>query len=181
MENGITEYFIVAGYITVAEVILKEITKETWSECMNLALRLEQGGLIAPNSYRLHGCTAEPEFVQMGIHCGEDIVGYAMYGMDPDDGKYWIFRLMIDEQHQRHGYAKAALADIIQRLKALPDCDEVYVGYRPENRRAAAMYGGFNFVRTGQMLFGEFIACLNLKQEEAMEPVITQIDRIAAG
>ena len=139
----------------MSEVVLKEITKETWSECMNLALRLEQGGLIAPNSYRLSGCAVEPTFVQLGIHCGDDIVGYAMYGVDPDDGKYWIFRLMIDEKHQRKGYAKAALAGIIQRLKELPDCTEVYIGYRPENFIAAAMYGGFNFVRTGQMLCGE--------------------------
>lgn len=165
----------------MAEVILKEITKETWSECMNLALRLEQGGLVAPNSYLLPESKAEPTFVQLGIHYGEDIVGYAMYGVDPDDGKYWIFRMMIDEKHQRRGFAKAALAGIIQRLKALPDCNEIYVGYRPENFAAAAMYGGFNFVRTGQMLCGEFIARLDLHHEEAMEPVMAQLERIAAG
>ncbi|MCX6345106.1 MAG: GNAT family N-acetyltransferase [Armatimonadetes bacterium] len=165
----------------MAEVILKEITKETWSECMNLALHLEQGGLVAPNSYRFQECKAVPTFVQVGIHCGKDIVGYAMYGVDPDDGKYWIFRLMIDEKYQRRGYAKAALAGIIQRLKALPDCNEIYVGYRPENHIAAVMYGGFNFVRTGQMLCGEFIARLDLKNEEVMEPTMAQIERMAAG
>lgn len=144
---------------------------------MNLQLRLEQGGLVAPNSYRLHASMAEPEFVQVGIYHDDEIVGYAMYGVDPDDGKYWIFRLMIDHAHQRNGYGRAALAEMIHRMRNIPGCDEIFVGYRPENFRAAGLYGEFNFGRTGQMLSGEFIARLDLKHAEAMEPA----ERVLAG
>jgi len=165
----------------MAEVILREITKESWAECINLTFRLEQGGLVAPNAYRFDEFKAEPTFVQVAIYSGDEMVGYAMYGIDPDDGKYWVFRLMIDERRQGRGLGKAALAKIIDKLRMLPDCKEIYVGYRPENYRAAAIYGGFNFARTGQMLCGEFIACLDLSREEALEPVIAVLEKRAAG
>lgn len=152
----------------MSEVVLREITKENWDECINLTFRLEQGGLVAPNSYRFLESKAEPTFVQVGIYSSDQMVGYAMYGIDPDDGKYWVFRLMIDEQHQGKGYGKNALAQIIDRLRMLPDCVEIFVGYRPENFRAASLYGGLNFARTGQMLCGEFIARLDLRREEAV-------------
>ena len=79
------------------------------------------------------------------------------------------------------GYGKAALARIIDRLRMLPDCQEIFVGYRPENYRAAALYGGFNFARTGQMLCGEFIAWLDLNHAEALEPVMAVLAMQAAG
>lgn len=167
--------------MSMADVVLKEVTKENWAECMNLTLRLEQGGLVAPNSYRFEEFKAEPTFVQVGIYCQDEIVGYAMYGVDPDDGKYWIFRLMIDEAHQGRGYGKAALAEIINRLRMMPDCDEIFVGYRPDNCRAASMYGGFNFARTGQMLCGEFIARLDLTKADALEPVLALLERSEAA
>jgi len=165
----------------MAEIVLREITKDNWTQCLNLTLRLEQGGLVAPNSYRFPEFRAEPTFVQVGIYCKDEMVGFAMYGIDPDDGKYWLFRLMIDERHQGQGYGKAALAKIIDRLRMLPDCDEIFVGYRPENHMAASLYGGFNFARTGEMLCGEFIARLDLNHKEAMEPVEKVLDSQAAN
>ncbi|MCL5104169.1 MAG: GNAT family N-acetyltransferase [Armatimonadetes bacterium] len=144
----------------MVEVTLREIDRDSWEECMNLTLRMEQGGLMAPNSYRTFEFKAEPTFVQVGIYNGDVMVGYAMYGIDPDDGKYWIFRLMIDMAHQGRGYGKAALREIIRTLSERSDCDEIYTGYRPENFVAAALYGSLNFARTGQMLCGEYIAKL---------------------
>lgn len=165
----------------MAEVILKEITKENWAECINLSLKLEQGGLVAPNSYRFEEFKAEPTFVQVGIYHKDVMVGYAMYGVDPDDGHYWIFRLMIDEAHQRKGFAKAGLALIIQRLRAMPDCDAIYVGYRPENFVASALYGSFNFARTGQMLCGEYICKLDATHEESLQPTMKMLESAAVA
>ncbi|MCE5314549.1 MAG: GNAT family N-acetyltransferase [Armatimonadota bacterium] len=147
----------------MVDIELKEVTRESWPEVMNLALKLEQGGLVAPNFYRVREFKAEPEFVQLAIFNGEEVVGFAMYGRDPDDGKYWIFRLMIDVDHQRQGFGKAALVKLIELMSKIPGCDEIYVGYRPENFVAHALHLSLGFQRTGQMLQGEYIAMLDLR------------------
>ncbi len=149
----------------MVDVELKEVTKESWPEVMNLAFKLEQGGLVAPNFYRVREFKAEPTFVQLAIFHEENVVGFAMYGLDPDDGKYWVYRLMIDVDQQRKGFGKAALIKLIDMMSELPDCDEIFVGYRPENFVAHALYMSAGFKRTGQMLQGEYIARLDLKEK----------------
>lgn len=146
----------------MAEVELKEIDRESWEECMRLVLRLEQGGLVAPHRYQGADFAAEPSFVQMGVYHEGEMVGYAMYGQDPDDGHWWIYRLMIDEEHQGRGFGKAALAAMLDTLKRNHGCTEVYMGYRPENHVAAALAWTMGFERTGQMLQGEYIVKLDL-------------------
>lgn len=148
----------------MVDVELKEVTKESWPEVMNLAFKLEQGGLVAPNFYRVREFKAEPTFVQLAIFHEENVVGFAMYGLDPDDGKYWVYRLMIDVDQQRKGFGKAALIALIDMMSKIPGCDEIFVGYRPENFVAHALYMSAGFKRTGQMLQGEYIARLDLKE-----------------
>ncbi len=149
----------------MAEVVLREIDKEIWQECMNLVLRLEQGGLVAPHRYNTPVFAAEPEFVQYGIYSEGEIVGYAMYGRDPDDGEYWLYRLMIDQAHQGRGLGKAALEKMIQVMHERTGCKRIYAGYRPENYVAASFLWTMGFERTGQMLQGEYVTCLNLDGE----------------
>lgn len=150
----------------MVDVELKEVTKESWPEVMNLAFKLEQGGLVAPNFYRVREFKAEPTFVQLAIFSEEIVVGFAMYGLDPDDGKYWIYRLMIDVDQQRKGFGKASLIKLIHMMSEIPGCDEIFVGYRPENFVAHALYMSSGFKRTGQMLQGEYIARLDLKEKQ---------------
>ncbi|MHB9037575.1 MAG: GNAT family N-acetyltransferase [Armatimonadota bacterium] len=153
----------------MVDVELKEVNRESWPEVMNLALKLEHGGLVAPNFYRVREFKAEPTFVQLAVYHGEEVVGFAMYGQDPDDGMYWIYRLMIDVDRQRCGFGKAALAKLIELMRQVHGCDEIFVGYRPENFVAHALYLSFGFRRTGQMLQGEYIARLDLKEPQILE------------
>ena len=68
------------------------------------------------------------------------MVGFLVYGKDPADGRYWLYRFMIDRRHQGKGYGKAALQKLIEHLRALPDCAAITVGYQPENLVAERLY-----------------------------------------
>ena len=37
------------------------------------------------------------------IYADDKMVGFTMFGLDEDDGKYYLGRLMIDEKHQGKG------------------------------------------------------------------------------
>lgn len=148
----------------MAVVTLKDVDKSNWEACLNLKLTTKQGGLVAPHMYTIAESEAEPSFVPLAVYNNGTVVGFAMYGLDPDDGKYWIYRLMIDVEHQGKGYGKAALKKLVCRLKELPDCDEIFAGYKPWNTVASGLFGEIGFQRTGEMLSGEFITRLDLKK-----------------
>ncbi len=148
----------------MVKVTLKDVDKDNWDACCNLKLSTKQGGLVAPHMYTIAESEAEPAFVPLAVYNNGTVVGFAMYGLDPDDGKYWIYRLMIDVEHQGKGYGKAALSELIKRLAALPDCDVIYAGYKPWNTVAAGLFGEMGFERTGEMLSGEFITKLDLQK-----------------
>lgn len=147
----------------MATVTLKDVDKDNWEACCELKLTTKQGGLVAPHMYTIAESEVEPAFVPLAIYANGTVVGFAMYGLDPDDGKYWIYRLMIDVTHQGKGYGKAALKELVKRLSQLPDCDEIFAGYKPWNNIASSLFGEEGFERTGEMLSGEFITRLDLK------------------
>jgi diamine N-acetyltransferase len=153
----------------LAEVILKDVDKTNWDACCDLKLTTKQGGLVAPHMYTISESEVEPQFVPLAVYADDHVVGFAMYGLDPDDGKYWIYRLMIDVDHQGKGYGKAALQELVKVMSKLPDVDEIFAGYKPWNIVAAALFGELGFHKTGEMLSGEFITRLDLKEPKDTE------------
>ena len=59
----------------------------------------------------------DPSFVPMAIYATDLLVGFLMYGVDPDDGEYWLITLLIDEKYQWNGYARPAIQELIWHLQ----------------------------------------------------------------
>lgn len=127
-----------------------------------MKLRTSQGGLVAPNLFSIAESKVEATFMPLAIYDNHTMVGFIMWGIDPDDGEYWIYRLMVDEKYQGKGFGKAAVVEVLKRLKEL-GAGRVYVGYKPQNVVAASLFASLGFERTGQMLQGEFIAKLEFE------------------
>ena len=149
---------------------LCDVTKENWRECVGLRLAPEQEGFVASNAYSLAESKFMPTFVPQAIYApaGTDgaaiVVGFAMYGYYPDGApplglRHWILRLMIDRDYQGRGYGTAALRAILARLEADPACDDVLIGYEPDNLVARALYARLGFVEQGTTPWGELYAC----------------------
>ena len=82
-----------------------------------------------------------------------------MYGLDADDGNYWIYRFMIDEKHQSRGYGKQALQLLMDELRSKEDrTGVVFISYNPENERAKQLYASIGFVEQGLADWGEMMA-----------------------
>ncbi|CAM4083653.1 spermidine acetyltransferase [Bacillus manliponensis] len=137
---------------------LREITLENWEECIELKATPEQSGFVASNLYSIAESKFQPTFVPLAIYHDDTMVGFVMYGLDPDDGNYWIYRLLIDAKHQRKGYGRAAISQVIELLKAKEDCHKVLIGYEPANSEAENLYTSLGFRKNGMILFGETIA-----------------------
>ncbi|MFQ3548943.1 MAG: GNAT family N-acetyltransferase [Armatimonadota bacterium] len=148
----------------MAKVTLHEVNKENWSKILDLSLKLDQGGIAVPQMFAVGDSDQEPTITAMVICDGDETIGFLMYGLDPDDGKYWIYRLLIDEDHQGKGYGRAAMEQVINHIKETTDVDEIKLGYRPDNIPAAHLSGSLGFVPTGEMFQGEIIASLKIER-----------------
>ena len=70
-----------------------------------------------------------------------------MYAKDPDDGVYYVNRLMIDEKHQGNGYGRRALAMIVDELRDA-GVETLDILHRPDNERAIKIYRSLGFELT---------------------------------
>ena len=73
------------------------------------------------------------------------MVGFVLYGVDVETGKWKIFRLMIDRAHQGKGYGRAVMEQVIKRLSAQPDCNEILIAYQTTNDTAQRLYESLGF------------------------------------
>lgn len=151
----------------IPTVTLCEITLDNWRACVRLKVRPDQEEMVAPNALSLAQAKYQTEMVPLGIYAGGRMVGFVMYGVDRDDGAYWIYRVMTDQRHQGKGYGRAGMQALLRRMRELPGCDDIFISYHSENSAAEALYVSLGFERTGQVIEGEVVARLPTKAKLA--------------
>jgi diamine N-acetyltransferase len=143
-------------------ITFRPINRFNWLECIALQVDDNQKTFVAPNLYSLAEAKVNPSFVPLAIYQDDVMVGFTMYGLDPDDGKYWIRRLMIDKKYQHKGYGKAAMLQVIDILKEKKDCHTITLGHNPQNHIADKLYENLGFRNTGDIIGGEIIKRLEV-------------------
>jgi diamine N-acetyltransferase len=150
-------------------ILLKEVTRDNFNECISLKTAEGQERFVAPNVRSIAESKVEPYLVPLAIYDDNMMVGFTLYGRDPEDGSYHIVRLMIDAKHQGKGYAKKAMRELIKQLGEMPECRQVFLSYVPDNQAAERLYLGLGFQKTGEVdEDGEIIMRLILKDESEM-------------
>lgn len=140
-------------------ISLKSIDQSNWEDCIQLKPKQEQEGFIASNLYSIAESKFLPHMKIKAIYCGEMLIGFAMYGIDSDDGNYWIYRFMIDEQFQGRGHGKSAMKLIIEDIQSRDDhTDVIWLGYQPDNEQARKLYASIGFEEEGIAPWGEMLA-----------------------
>ena len=136
----------------MAEIVLREITRENFRECVSLKLEPSQEALVAPNVESLAEAKVDPTLVPLAIYdraalgapLGDHgMVGFTMYG--PVAAVGFIKRLMIDKRFQRKGYGRAAMREVIRRLRLDPQVQLIGTRHRRENEAAANLYRNLGF------------------------------------
>lgn len=145
-------------------ISLHHINKANWEACISLKPKPEQQRHIASNVYSIAEAQFLDGFSSMAIYHEETMIGYTLYGIDPDDHHYWVYRLMIDERYQGNGYGFEAINKIIDQIRNSGDYTDVIVlGYSPENEPAKRLYLKAGFVEQGLAPWGEMIATYKLE------------------
>src|SRR6185437_16563933 len=100
---------------------LETITKDNWVKAISLRVREDQVNFVASNAVSLAQLNFLENFHAKGIYLGEEMIGFALYGLDEEDHEYWIYRMMIDQKHQGKGFGKEAIQLVINDIRKLKD------------------------------------------------------------
>ena len=135
----------------MAKVSLRPITPENLDECISLKVADHQTGFIASNVQSLAQAAVSTTYHPFGIYDADahyranpPMVGFVMYGISNARG--FILRLMIDEKFQKRGYGRAAMVEVIRKLKLHPEVERIATSHDRKNEAAARLYESLGFV-----------------------------------
>jgi diamine N-acetyltransferase len=149
-------------------VNLRPVDADSFYPVIKLKTRPEQKGFVADNVFSIAEAKVHSTFVPLAIYADQTLVGFTMYGFDPDVQERSIIRLMIDQAFQGQGYGRAATGEVIRRIrKEFPDCHELFLSLEPENKSAEGLYTSLGFQHTGRVEDGELVMRLALEQNLA--------------
>ncbi|WP_078555607.1 GNAT family N-acetyltransferase [Bacillus alkalicellulosilyticus] len=139
---------------------LKSIDKSNWEEAIQLSVKEDQQSFIASNLYSIAEVQFLDNFYTKGIYIDTKMIGFTMYGIDPDDHNYWIYRLMVDKDYQSKGIGVQAIHLIIEEIRGSNDTNIplIMIGYNPENLSAKFAYKKAGFIETQLSSWGEQLA-----------------------
>ena len=144
---------------------LREITQGNFRECIALSVADDQRDFVASNLYSLAEAKADGVSIPLAIYAGEVMVGFTMYRLDAERGTGHVDRLMVAKEHQHHGYGRAAMLGVINRLRNTPGCVQVVTSFVPTNTVADALYDSLGFRRTGEVHYGETVVALEFSEK----------------
>lgn len=138
---------------------LIDVTEKNWLDVIFLSTNGKVPNLceefVASNALSLVQAQFEPYWVTKAIEVDGQLVGFAMYGFEPDTQQYTVCRLMIDQKFQGKGYGRLAMKLIITELSKNDNCHEIYLSTEPHNRIGKNLYESLGFINTNQIVDDE--------------------------
>lgn len=131
-------------------VELKAITKDNFEDVISLKVSEHQQAFVSSTAHSLaqayvYRDTAFP----FAIYTDDTLVGFIMLGFYEEKKQYTLWKFLIDNKYQNHGYGKEALKMGIEYLITTFGAKEIYVGVSSENDIAKQLYSSVGFKQTG--------------------------------
>jgi len=136
-------------------ITLREVTGETVRTICNLRVAKDQEKFVAPNAVSIAEAYFTKEAWFRAIYADETPVGFVMLDENPEKGRYFLWRFMIDEKHQRKGYGRKALELVIQHVQTRLNAKELYLTYHEGEGSPYPFYRKRGFENTGNIECGE--------------------------
>lgn len=137
-------------------VSLREITSKNIEAVLALRVTEEQKEVYPrSNAYSIaegHYPADDDPVWMRAVYAGETPVGFLMTSEAPNLGEYFLWRLMIDAEHQGKGYGFRAVELLVERIKAAGNAKALLTSHLKNGGDAGAFYGKVGFAYTGEIL-----------------------------
>jgi diamine N-acetyltransferase len=159
----------------MARVELRDIVTEA-DRVAALGLRSASGQeqFVASVEQSLADAIEHPEACARywAVYDGDEAVGFTMISdnipretLDADPtlaGPYFLWRLLIDERHQRRGYGTATLDAVVAYVRGRPNGDALLTSAGQGEGSPQPFYERYGFLPTGEIMDDEVVLRLEL-------------------
>jgi diamine N-acetyltransferase len=140
------------------DVTLREITDENREAVLSLRVAPGQERFVSSVRGSLREAAEHPHAKPWyrAVYAGDAPVGFVMlsWNVEPEPpeilGPWFLWKLLIDERHQGHGYGSVVVRQIAELIRA-EGATELLTSYVPEDGGPAGFYARLGFVPTGDL------------------------------
>ena len=135
-------------------ITLRDITGDNYFQVLELKISPEQEAakFVSPVVrsladawfYREEGIT-----YPKAIYAKEDLVGFIMYDLDPEEQQVFIWRFLIDQRYQGKGYGRQTIEAVLAMAKEQAKITKVVADYVDGNEPMKKILLGLGFEETG--------------------------------
>ena len=92
---------------------LVKVSKRNSHKLGMIRLKGDQVDFVSSASSSYRSYKSDPSKAHYLVYDNRKPIGYVMYGVEVDDGKYWLYRFIIDRDCQGKGYGTSVLKKVI--------------------------------------------------------------------
>ena len=137
-------------------VSLREITSKNLEAVLSLDVTEAQKQVYPrSNAYSIaegHYPPDDDPVWMRAIFAGETPVGFIMTSEAPDQGEYFLWRLMVGAEFQHRGYGARAVELLLERIGNSPNPKTLTTSHLQGDAQAGRFYEKLGFTYTGEML-----------------------------
>ncbi|MHA7966170.1 GNAT family N-acetyltransferase [Paenibacillus sp. CAU 1782] len=131
-------------------ITLTPVDQNNWYAVTQLETSEEQKSVFPVPAVYWLAESAYCGFTPLAMYMEDQLVGFVVHALDPDDGTCWIMAYMIDAGFQGKGLGRAGMLALTAHLRELDVSDRIRLGHRPANERAARLYSSVGFEEIGR-------------------------------
>jgi diamine N-acetyltransferase len=149
-----------------APVTLQEVTEHNVNDVLALRVAPHQEGYVAPVARSIaQAHHNDPPGWYRAVYAGDRPVGFVMLAYEAErpgvtHPGWYLWRFLVDQDQQRHGYGRKALELVCEHIKAGPPPHELWTSWVDAPGGPERFYTSFGFVPTGEIDDDEVVARL---------------------
>ena len=84
------------------------------------------------------------------MYADDEPVGLVLLSERREVPRYYLWRFMIDQEHQRRGHGRRAMELLIDYVRTLPNATELFLSFVPGEHGPETFYRSLGFETTGR-------------------------------
>ena len=126
---------------------LSPVDPTNWRKVIRVRVHENQMDYVAEPAYYLLLCHYGELWQPLAISLDEQVIGFIMWAIDPQDGSCWLGGFQIDAEWQGKGYGREAVQSTMNKVALEQNTRYFALSVQPENP-AKRFYESMGFIET---------------------------------
>ena len=143
-------------------ITLREVTDANTAALCALSVSAEQSAYVVSNTTAIAEASVSAGEWLQAIYTDDEPAGLCVTRIEAQAGRYFLWRLMIDQHYQRMGFGRRGLRLVLAHVRSRPGVGRLQTSFRRGPDGAQGFYEKVGFKETHEDETGEVFAVLEL-------------------